>query len=444
MTIAPAPAPTTLGRSTPSLYRIGSIITAVALAFAALGGFLAASALDSRTGQLRNRTGPVLVATQELFSSLAEANSAATSAYLSGANEDREARRNYELAVERSAFLVERVASLIGDSALAHQALADLAGKLTRYAGLVETARTQLRAGSASSAGASLSSALDLMNSGIAGDISRLNAATSARLDSDYRRPVLQLLTSVVLLAVAVGCLLWLQRAITKRTKRLLNLPLAASTVVLVIALVWLVVAENRQRSDLDAGRDRGYESIALTSQIQTTAYRAKAAEAVVLTSDARGTAAFEAVETASKALAGAALDARVVVDARDGKPLSGSGLLIDAAARANGARERAAASEMLVRWQRYRDVSTALQAAAAGGDQRGATALALQSGSSAFTGFNLSVESVLRDNREEFAAELTAASDRLRLLRVGMLALPLIALLLMLWGVQMRISEYR
>ena len=69
---------------------------------------------------------------------------------------------------------------------------------------------------------------------------------------------------------------------------------------------------------------------------------------------------------------------------------------------------------------------------------------IATTSGNQAFNGFNLSVESVVQDNTAQFADELASAEHRLRFLRVSALLVPFVALLLMLWGTQTRINEYR
>ena len=158
------------GRATPTRYRTYSIGAGAALVLAAVAASALIGSLADRTDRVRDRTGPVLVATQQLYSSLAEADAAATAVQLSGADENREQRRFYEQALERSTQQIERVATLIGDDPAAHQVLQSIAAKLTRYAGVVETARTQNKAGTAG-ANATLTSALDLMRSGIGADV---------------------------------------------------------------------------------------------------------------------------------------------------------------------------------------------------------------------------------------------------------------------------------
>jgi hypothetical protein len=431
------------GTATPARYRAFSIAAAVALVLGAVAATALAQVQAGRTDRVRQRTGPVLVATQQLFSSLAEADAAATAVQLSGTNEDREQRRFYEQALERSTQQVERVASLIGDNPSAHAALQGIAAKLTRYAGLVETARAQNAAGS-TAANATLTSALDLMRTGIGADVQQLTSISEQQLDDDYNRPVLRVALTVALLVVAVVVLVVLQRFMTRRSRRLLNLPAVVATLAVLVLLVWMLAAESGQRRDLRAAANQGYDSIALTSRIQGAAYRAKADESLALLQSAVGSDAFTAFDSSATALAGTSVDAAVIQQVRDGRDLAAAGLLFDAARLADSPRERFAAAEMLIRWQRYRDTNTALRAAVARGDSNGARLTATTTGNQAFNGFNLSVESVVQDNTAQFQHSLASAHHRLRFVQVAAVLVPLVALLLMLWGTQMRINEYR
>jgi hypothetical protein len=110
----------------------------------------------------------------------------------------------------------------------------------------------------------------------------------------------------------------------------------------------------------------------------------------------------------------------------------------------ANNPRQRAAAAEMLVRWSRYDEQQRQVEEAQHAGNLPEAKRLATGPASNAFNGFNLAVESVLSDNTTQFDADLAAAQQRLAWLRPGLVVIPLIAALLVLWGLQLRINEYR
>jgi CHASE3 domain sensor protein len=430
-----------LSSSTPARYRSASVLAALVLFAMLLAAATTAAALDNRASRVHDRSGPVLVATQQLYSSLAEADAAAAAVQLSGRTEDREQRRFYEQALERSTQQLERVAALIGDDTDAHAAVQDIAAQLTRYGGLVEQARAENRLGAAT-ANATLSSALALMRSGIGADVSRLTALTETRFDDDAARGTTRLVVTGVIVVATLAGLLALQRFMTRRSRRLVNLPSAVATLLVIGLGVWLVGAEWREHGDLTDARDKGYDAIVLSSQIQGTAYRAKADESLTLLGAAGSS--FADFDTSANALASVPITDSVVEAVRNGAVPSSAGLLFDAARLADSPRERAAAAETLVRWQRYRDANTAIRSAATKGDTAGAAALATTEGNRAFNGVNLSVESLLQDNTEQFSRGLASAQDRLRGLPIATIVVPLIALVLLLWGVQLRIREYR
>ncbi|MEO5842134.1 MAG: hypothetical protein ABIQ73_15415 [Acidimicrobiales bacterium] len=445
MTAAAPPVAAARGvtRSTPTVYRAYSIAAGAALVLAAIAASALVGSLSDRTDRVRDRTGPVLVATQQLYSSLAEADAAASAVQLSGANENREQRRFYEQALERSTQQIERVATLIGDDPAAHQTLQSIAANLTRYAGVVEAARAQNKAGIAG-ANATLTSALDLMRSGIGADVEQLTAISEKQLADDYQRPVARIVVALVCLAAAVAALVAVQRFMTKRAHRLINAPIALATLAVVVLAVWLIFAEMGQRSDLRSASNDGYDSISSTARIQGVAYRAKADESLALLGTGAAVGSFASFEQSVRTLASRDITAADAQQIRDGAAVSGEGLLFDAVRLADSSRERYAAAEMLLRWQRYRDTNRTIQTAATRGNRETARLTATTTGNQAFNGFNLAVESVVQDNTAQFEDSLSSADHRLRYLTASALLIPLIALLLMLWGTQMRINEYR
>ena len=359
---------------------------------------------------------------------------------LSGADENREQRRFYEQALERSTQQIERVATLIGNDPAAHQALQSIAAELTRYAGIVETARAQNKAGSAA-ANATLTSAVDLMRSGIGDDVAQLTAISERHLADDYKRPVAQIVVAVLFVASLVA-LFALQRFMTQRARRLINVPIAVGTLAVVVLGVWMLLAETGQRRDLRSASNNGYASISATARIQGVAYRAKSDESLALLGSG-AVGSFASFEQGVQTLAARHHARRRTADPRRPRRVR-PGSVVRRGTLGRLARERYAAAEMLIRWQRYRDTNRTIQAAATSGDRETARLTATTTGNQAFNGFNLAVESVVQDNTTQFEDLLASAGHRLRYLRVSAPLIPLLALLLMLWGTQMRINEYR
>ncbi|MEM7287364.1 MAG: hypothetical protein AAF480_13510, partial [Actinomycetota bacterium] len=368
----------------------------------------------------------------------AEADAASAAVFLSGTDEDREQRRLYEVALERSTAQLEEVSRLVGDDDADHDTIKAIAADLTTYAGQVEAARLA-NVEAIDGATGRLTDAIATVQDGVVPQVQRITTAAQEQLDDDVRSGRILTVIALLALLVAGATLVFAQIWLSRRTNRILNLPLVGATALVAIALLWLLVGWVRQQSDLSTAQDDGYDSIALTADIQTTAFRYKTLESLGVL--AVGDAAEQ--DQLADVLASSEVDEGAVAAARSGSA-EGDGLLFDAARAADKVRELAATGEMLVRWQTYVDTSLEIRRGADAGDRDAAVAAAIGPGNADFNGFNTSVESVLSDNRTQFADGLANADDRLRLLVPGMILLPLLAALLALWGWQLRITEYR
>jgi hypothetical protein len=281
---------------------------------------------------------------------------------------------------------------------------------------------------------------VSLGNAIVQDDLTGLTAATQERLRQDEGR---RTGGWILALAVMVGALIVLvssQSRLIRSSRRLVNPPLALATVALVGAIAWLVVAEQGSGRAIRDARRQGYDSIALTAQLQTAGFGAKAAETLALvTGDAGRRADADARAGAVAAGPVTPLVAEAIRSgAAGGEP---GGLLGQAADIAPTPRARAAVAEVAGRWQRYRDTVTALRSAP---DPVAARAIAVGRSNAEFNGFNFSVEAVLGQSRGQFLAGLETAADRTSRLPTAALLLVLGALVTSLWGFQLRIDDYR
>lgn len=441
-TLSPAATPGPLRRfaaTTPGHYRLLAGLCALSLLVTVIATTVSERLLSRSTERVRTESGPVLIATQQVFSSLAEADAAATAEYLAGSGEGRDQRRLYEVALDRAARQIDVIASRIGDQTDAHAALQDLLSAVTRYSGAIETAR-QKKAVGASDADQSLAVALTVSSSQITPAVGKLLTITQARITTDTGTSSYALVGVLALLALG-----FTQFVISRHTRRLVNVPLALATVLVLVAVLWLFVAAGRQQGDVGDARRVGLDSIGLTGRIQATAYRAKSAESLALIGTTSNAQQFTAAEQIASTLLATKVNPAMIEQARSGEALDASGLLAAAADAADTDREHASVAEVLVRWQRYRDTSTTIRSTASSANGLAAArTIATNEGNSTFNGFNLAVESFLADNRTQFVEKLDAASDRLRGLRLAMIVLPVLAAALALWGVQIRWNEYR
>ena len=408
-------------RTTPAILRAWSVAITIVLLFVAIAGVVTATQLVSATNQIDDNTGPVLISTQGLVASVAEADAANTAVFLSGQNEDRQQRRLYETALDRAPRQIEDISARLGGDDTSHEALQTAASQLTVYSGVVERARLGNVSG-IDTATQDLQLALDLVggSAGILSNVQTVTGRTQARLDDDISAATIPLVVTLALLAVAIIVLVLAQLALRARTKRTINPGLLLSTVTVVALAAWLILANVGRTLDLNEATNEGYDSIALTAELQTAAFEFKTNEAASII----GTSTFSG-------------------DVRAESVSRVENLLTSIQNAAGSARERAGASELNTRWARYVGTSDVIAELLASGDVDAARASAIGAGSRDFNGFNTTVESVLLANRDQFDESVNSASNRLNWLLIGTIVLPLIAAAFALAGYQSRINEY-
>jgi len=424
--------------TTPGRFRLWSLVLSALLVALAVLGSLVASNVSSATRRIRDNTGPALVATQLVTASLAEADAAATAAFLSGSEEDPEQRRLYEQALARAFQYTEEVSAGIGDDPSSHRSLQELSVLMSRYAGLVEAGRASNRAGVAG-ASTYLLASVDLLATEITTKAAGLIEASEARLERDEAERTVGVAVVLVAGGLVLIVLVAAQLVLFRRTHRILNPGLAFATVLVLVAVAWTSTTTARSEARFDRGRQDGYESIALTAQVASTAYKARADETVALIGSDRSRQTL--ADQAASLLMAMPVTPATLAAVRAGDDPGGAGLFPQVARGADTARERAAVAELLARWQRYRDTVALLRAAPSPEQAR---TVAVGPASSTFNGFNFTLESVLGDNREQFLDALDGSARALRGLTIITLALPLLAALGVLVGYQMRINEYR
>jgi CHASE3 domain sensor protein len=426
-------------RTTPGRYRLWSLVAAAVLVVASVVTTASATTMRSSTRRAENNSGPVLVATQQLVSSLAEADAGASAAFLSGRNEDPEQRRLYEQALARAGQQVDDIATLAGQDPSIRAVLGRISVQVTQYAGLVEAARASNKSGAADANGY-LVSAVTLADQLVTGDLKALTAATQSNLGHDENHRRQGFYVAVLVLIVALAVLGFAQATLVRSSRRIVNPPLALATVLCLVALGWLVSADRTSGSALAGARAHGYDSIVLTAQLGNFGFGAKASETLALITGEqvyRVTADGNAQAVATSPITDAVADLMRRGQA-GGAP---GGLLGQAAVAADNARERAAVAEAGVRWQRY-ETTVATQRAAP--NQAAATAIAVGQANSDFNGFNFAVESILGQNRGQFLDGLATAAHRTSRVPTGVLLLLLASLGAAFWGFQLRINDYR
>lgn len=453
--VRPAPLPATEPQrvkglrdaSTPQVLRRLAVLLVVLTAATAFVGFGVAANVVDTTERIRDNTGPVLVAAQNLRSSLAEADAAATAAFLSQqdvssggagstAGEDPRQRRAYLDALERATAQLEDVAARIGDDPTAHDALRDIGRDVTRYAALVEAARATRAVGD-DGAEVYLLDAVQLLNDEIAADFDRLSTATQERLNDDLGEQTSSLLLALIVAGITLVLLALAQRVTFRRTRRILNPGLVVATLAVVAAAGWLGIAIDSSNATVKQARFDGYDAIALTNDLQANAFASKGAATIaVITGDED--AAAEALEQVRELYELHVTDE--TLDAARTGGVEGGGLIAELVFEADSPREFAQAAETLERFRRYRsEIDAVLNLPEAQAAERIAGPVA-----SEFNGLNFTIEGVLAANRDQFLGGLADARGRLSWLPQAALVLPLLAAIAAWLGLKSRIDEYR
>ena len=426
-------------RTTPGRYRLWSIATVVVLALATLAATASAAQMRSSSAHADTHSGPVLVATQRLLSSIAEADAAASAAFLSGPNEDPEQRRLYEEALARADGQVADIASLAGDDAGIRSLLSKISVQLTQYSGLVEAARASNRSGVAAANGY-LTQAVFQADQLVNGDVATLATATQASLRHDQDKRAKGFALAVVALLLALAVLAVAQAVLFRRSRRLVNLPLAVATLLVLAALVWLVRANQASSDAIARARSQGYDSIVVTTKLATAGFDAKAAETLAVITGDPGQRSE--ANTRAGLVAATPVTPEIVTAIRAGQANGGPGGLLGAAASSAGSpRERAAVADTAVRWRRYEDTAAALRAAP---NPAAAKAIAEGPLNADFNGFNFSLGAILGQNESQFLNGLSSASGDASGVPTATLLLLLVAIAASLWGFQLRINDYR
>lgn len=410
-------------RQTPTILYTWAAAIALMLAVAAALSFLAVQTMESTSSRIENNTGPVLISTQGLVASLAEADAANTAVFLSGidgGDEDVSQRRLYESAIARAPQQIEDISAGIGDDTATHDALKDVAQQLVKYAGVVEQARLSNTNGLAG-ADDLLSASLELTggSNGMLVNADEVTERTQQQFNDDLSAGRILLTLALVSLVLSLALLFVAQMRLRYLTKRLINFGLAAATLAVVSLTIWLLLAGFGRTIDLDTARDEGFGDIALSAQLQTAAFDYKTRETGAIIRER-----------------GEELPDPAVLDEIDAT-------FAQLVAASDSDRESALITELSTRWERYLQISGVISARVAQGNFDEARDEVGGEGNQTFNGFNTTLEALNLTNQEQFNASVASAAARLRWLSFATILLPLFAAAFAWLGYRPRINEY-
>lgn len=410
--------------STPGKLRSRSLAIVV---LAIITGLLASFMMNQRKNtvdDIKNESEPLIVAARTIQADLAEADAAASNAFLAGGIENAGQRARYNAALERVSLRLTEAARLSAGDEQSQSDIAAMQQAVTDYAGLIETARVNNRQGFPIGE-AYLNTGSALLTDTVYPLTDDVANRSAERYRSDYNS---LMSTSFILVAIvfvlAVALLVVLvstQFFIRKRFNRLINAPLALATLLTVGFIAWMGIALASQGASLQEARLDGYEGVRDYVDARALGWRAKGAESRFLIARGGGDASeFDAVAVR---LAGAddSLLTRIE-DSADSRAESGQ------------------AGQVRAEWQGYQSSHNAILEA----DPEEAQRLALGEANESFDEFIAAVDDGLSTNQSQFADAMSSARSAVSGITIAALVLGLAIALLSLAGIQQRINEYR
>ena len=409
---------TTPGR----ILTIGVVLSALVIACA----FATSTTINNRQQALTTvleHTEPLASAAGRLYTTLSVADAAAATAFIAG-TEPRPVRQRYEQAITDAAVSVTLASSGLTDPEMIHL-LGEINGQLAVYTGLVETARTNNRAGNP--VGSSyLSEASGLMQTEILPDAQRLYEETSQQVDvettASTRIPAPVIL--VVLATLLFGA--FANRWLARRTRRRVNIGFVAGGMAVLIMILWVGTALVISTSASRSAKSTAAESLKTITSMAITAQQARADETLSLIrrgdEGARKQSYYQRIDVMQQQLS----DYLSREDAIDKADL-------------------ADAEQLLRRWRAADD---RINAYIAVGDYQKATQVALGTGEDdstpAFEKLDAALSKGIEESRQQLRNDIVSARTVLSGATVGAAALSVIAAIAVTLGLWPRLSEYR
>lgn len=414
------------GATTPDrLWRFGVLLVVACLA-TALVSLLAGLARQDAVGAGGTRIAALNTDTAQLYRSLNEADTMASSGLVAGGTETPSVRGRYDDHVTRAAARLVHASSLLPpdgrDAALVEQ----IASWLPRYIALVESARDRNAQGDQPRAREDLNGASSLMRNTLLPAADQLRRGQDAALAANYRDAGGFPVTVLVVALVALACVGYIGIAERRRTNRVFNLGLLAAAALLVIALLWWLGATFLASGELGAARAHSDVTTAL-DDARVSALQARTAETRSVTAGA-DTSDQEFVGQLDRLLG-------------PGGQLDRAASVADAASAPGIAAIRAAATQ-------WRDAHGRLRSLLAGGDRQRVVASAVgpdPAGSEAsFDRLNAALASGLGVEQTALAIDVRRAGATLTGIAQGPAVLALLAAVAAAVGIGRRMWEYR
>jgi hypothetical protein len=432
-----------------SLYGLSGLVLLMLVA-CVVGANVHRRALET----IGTQAAPSIIAAQKIRSALASMDaSAANDLLASNQAESEAARREYEQSRMDAAQALLYAARSITYGGGGRDPLEKIQMQLGSYEALIQRAR-DLHDQKDPRAVDVYAQAASLVDNDLlpAGD--ELDRANFLRLDETYARQGAYSIGSRVFVLLSgiglLGALLWLQSFITNRTRRILNLPLIAATLVTLAFTLWGLTVFGTEERELKTAKQDAFTSIRALWKARAAAYSAAGDESRFLLHSSKLPGATDDFQRNVNSLillpAGAAMEDV----ARDGlnENSGATGHLADEIHNITFPGEREPAVEMTAKFAQYLATDREIRRLETASKHADAVALRLgtQQGQAkyGFAQFDDALGRTLAVSQRAFDAAVDTGFSALSHLEAKAAAAAVLIVLLVFAGLAPRIAEYR
>ncbi|OAH15277.1 hypothetical protein STSP_13850 [Streptomyces jeddahensis] len=419
---------------------IGAVLALLVVAFGAVTTW-EMSERSAAADDVLHRSQPLSRDAADIYRSLADANTAASSGFLAGGQEPAGVVERYERDIRTASEKLATAATNSGSDPASAAAVAKLNKLLPEYTGLIERARANNRQG-LPLGGAYLRYANDKMQT-MLDAAEQLYKEENERLRADYDDATPYPWAAIGIGVLALAALVWAQRRNYHRTNRVFNHGLVAATAASAVVLLWLLVGHTMARAGLDDSYDHGVRSLNVLNDARIASLKARGNENLTLVS--RGAETRE--------VGGVPKDKFDVEYQSQMEQLGGAeggtGLLGTAASLADDAAGRQPVAEAIKNVKDWKNRHQAARAADDSGDYE--TALEKVIGTKdqeptdeSFDQVDDALKTALDHEQTEFEAAAEHGRNAMTGLPVGAAVLAVLGAAAAVLGIGRRLSEYR
>lgn len=431
---------------------IGAVLAVLVIAFGAVTAWQE-SDRSAAADSVLHRSQPLSADAASIYRSLADANTAAASGFLTGGQEPADLRERYQDDMDRAAEKLANAAANSKGSTTSAAQIAKLNRLLPEYAERIQTARDNNRQG-LPLGGAYLRNANDLMQNEMLPVAEELYDAEKARLDSDYADAKSYPWVAIFLGLVALGALVWAQRRNYRRTNRVLNHGLATATAATTVVLLWLSVGHTLAWSALSDSYDNGIRSLNVLNDARISTLRARSDENLTLVARGAETVTKEGKDKGKDAYDVSFIKLMKSLDGGRGDRLEGSLDKALALGDDEGDAPVKAAMDAVEAWQKRHtaareadtqgDYETALARVIGGKDSKGKLIEKKDATGECFDVADKALDQALALEKQDFLSAAEDGRGAMTGLPIGAAVLAVLAAAGAVLGIGRRLSEYR